>query len=90
MTKIKISLNILLRIIEHNNRLPGHLFFYRLWGQSLQIGADLLQTGAATTNRGNYYKSVHNNVNWKLNFYLKALENSQTKTLGWNPLVAKL
>ena len=25
MTKIKTSLNILLRIIEHNNRLPDHL-----------------------------------------------------------------
>ena len=31
MTKIKTSLNILSRIIEHNNRLPEHLFFYRLW-----------------------------------------------------------
>ena len=26
MTKIKTSLNILIRIIEHNNRLPDHLF----------------------------------------------------------------
>ena len=26
----------------------------------LQIGAELLQIGAAITNRGNYYKSVHN------------------------------
>ena len=34
MTKIKISLNILLRIIEHNNRIPDHLFFYRLWSDS--------------------------------------------------------
>ena len=32
MIKIKTSLSILLRIIEHNNRLSGHLFFYRLCG----------------------------------------------------------
>ena len=38
----------------------------------------LLQTGAIIINQ------VHNNINWKLNFYLKALENSQRKTLGWN------
>ena len=31
MTKIKTSLNILSRIIEYNNRLRDHLFFYRLW-----------------------------------------------------------
>ena len=31
VTKIKISLNILLKIIDHNNRLLDHLFFYRLW-----------------------------------------------------------
>ena len=30
MNKIKTSLNRLLRIIEHNNRFPDHLFFYRL------------------------------------------------------------
>ena len=50
----------------------------------------LKKIGAATTHRSNYYKSVHNNVNWKLNVYLKTLENSQTKTLGWNPLLQNL
>ena len=25
-----LTVNIILRIIEHNNRLPDHLFFYRL------------------------------------------------------------
>ena len=46
-------------------------------GQLLQIGVIIIN-------------QVHNNVNWNLNFHLKALENSQTKTLGWNLLVAKL
>ena len=50
----------------------------------------LKKIGATTANRSNYYKLLHDNVNWKLNVYLKALENFQTKTLGWNPLVAKL
>ena len=59
-------------------------------GHLLQIGEDLLQIETATTNRSNYYKPVHDNGNWKLNFYLKALGNSQTKTLDWNPLAAKL
>ena len=31
LAKVKTSLNILSRIIENNNRLPDHLFFYRLW-----------------------------------------------------------
>ena len=31
MTKIKTSLNIFLRIIEHNNRFPDYRLFYRLW-----------------------------------------------------------
>ena len=43
-------------------------------GQLLQIGAIIIN-------------QMHNNVNWKLNFYLKALENPKTKTLGWNLLV---
>ena len=46
-------------------------------GQLLQIGVIIIN-------------QVHNNVNWNLNFHLKALENSQTKTLGWNLLVAEL
>ena len=33
----------------------------------------LLQIGAIIINQ------VHSNVNWKINFYLKAFENSQTK-----------
>ena len=48
-------------------------------GQLLQIGTDLLQIGAVITSRGNFHELVHNNVNWKQNFYLKALENSQRK-----------
>ena len=31
MTTIKTSLNILIRIIEHNNQLPDYLFLYRIW-----------------------------------------------------------
>ena len=42
-------------------------------GQLLQIGACSLQIGAAITIRSNYYELVHNNENWKLNFYLKSL-----------------
>ena len=49
----------------------------------MQLGTDLLQIGAALTNRGNFYELVHNNVNWKQNLYLKALENFHRKTLGW-------
>ena len=32
----------------------------------LQIGAELLQIGAAITNRGNYYKLVHNKYHLNL------------------------
>ena len=39
----------------------GSVICYFKSGQLLllQIGAELLQIGAAITNRGNYYKSVH-------------------------------
>ena len=39
MTTIKKSLNFLLRIKEHKNRLPDHVFFYRLCFEDSYSGA---------------------------------------------------
>ena len=37
VTKIKTSLNLHLRIIQQNNRLPVHVFFYRLWNLEMEL-----------------------------------------------------
>ena len=64
--------------------------YYNDYFKLVKLETSIFLNGSDITNRGTYYKLMHNNLNWKLNFYLKALENSQRKTLGWNPLVAKL
>ena len=51
-------------------------------GQSLQIGAELLQIRAGITNWGNYYKSVQNNFNVKSsNWYNKDKTNFEGNTI---------
>ena len=41
----------------------GSSSYYKL-GQLLQTGAELLQIGAGTTNLGNHYKLVQNNLHF--------------------------
>ena len=64
MTKIKTLLNILLRIIEHNNRLPDHLFFYRLYKEFKQRMRVSTQTfNYILTEIGKYIEKTLTNLN---------------------------
>ena len=64
MTKIKTLLNILLRIIEHNNRLPDHLFFYRLYKEFKQRMRVSRQTfNYILTEIGKYIEQTLTNLN---------------------------
>ena len=59
--------------------------YYKL-GQVLQIGAELLQVGVGITNRGNYYKSVQNNMHGKVERKIKHVKESFAKHLYNNRL----